>query len=548
MNYKRCDMGTTENRAVIARLRRFMVKWTLSLSRLHRDERGSLAIGHIYWVAVFSLLIAFLFNMGFSTKKRSELQRPATAISHPVGVWRARGMNVVSAHQHLQGEVIAMLILHHAIGGDELDAGRVGDTRRQDRALDNAWRAASIMGASTPYYRQVRREVRAGAMLLRANRNLKEILTTIYINKAIAKGMQRSIFWPVVAAGRLLEQIMDIYEKQIGREWEALNRLAIQARSMLPLKRAIIQLYLPAARDQLERMVNAIPAITQQTAEQLADRYGVKVFVAKSDRSLPIEKDPYAKLQRPPFGYERPLDCDCPSVPADNPRYQMVKTTQMARASFPWVVYHRVAMMERLFIRAPFSKAAFIYEEESAGQARLILDRLQAARNLGFYVLPGKVAPDKGWEKWTFANNSKMADQHFSSIVLTGQPLESPVGSPFAFASAEDEHWVRWESVMLINDNPQRRPRERIDLLGCKRIVPDEQAIVGYDTLAWDQRRGRQPELVAGGWPDVFPRIKNGWTFTPSIVTDYQNHRLKSLSMPTWASSIKPQLPSRLHP
>jgi hypothetical protein len=525
---------------------RILQQELLNLHRLNVDEQGSFAIGHIYWVTVFSALIAMLFNIGFSTKERNEIQRPATAISHPVGVWRARGMNVLSAHQHLQGEVVSLIIVHHAIGGDELDANRVGDTSKQDRNLDRAWKAAQAAGANTPYYRDVRQEVRAGAMLLRANRSLKEMLTRVYWAKATAKLMQKSKFPPVVAAGVALEKAMDLLETQIGLEWRALRNLYDRARELLPVKRDLISRYLPAARDQMNRILDSIPKLTQQTANELASRYGVKVFVPENDRSLPVVVDPYAKLQGPPPGYVPPTDCDCPSVPADNPRYQMVKTSQLARASFPWVVFHRSAIMGRLIWRAPLSHAAAIYEEETAGQARVVLDRLQAQRNLGLYVLPGKVAPDKGWEDWTKAEKSQLADSHFTSMVLTGQYLETPMGAPFIFSEPAEKHWVRWDAVMLINDNPQHPPQQKIDLLGCKRIVPDEQARVGYDTLAWDQSRGRLPELVAGGWPNVFPRIKNGWNYTPSMVTDFQNSRIKNLPLPDWAKAIREVLPNRL--
>lgn len=511
---------------------------------LEADERGSFAIGHIYWVAVFSALIAMLFNVGLSTKERSETQRPATAISHPVGVWRARGMNVLSAHQHLQGEVVAMIIVHHAIGGDELDANRVGDTSKQDRDLDRAWKAAVAAGAKTPQYRNVRSEVRAGATLLKAHKRLKYQLEMVYKAKVAAKALQAIPY--TYKLGVQLERLADYYEMLIGREWQALRNLYDRARELLPMKRDLISRYLPAARDQMKRIMDSIPNLTQQTANELVSHYGVKVFVPEKDRSLPVVVDPYAKLQGPPHDYVPPTDCNCPSIRADNPRYQMVKTSQLARASFPWVVYHRSAIMARMLWRTPLTRAFAIYEEETAGQARVVLDRLQAQRNLGLYVLPGKVAPDKGWEDWTKVENSRLADSHFTSMVLTGQPLETPLGAPFIFSEPADKHWVRWDAVMLINDNPQLPPKQRIDLLGCKRIVPDEQARVGYDTLAWDQSRGRLPELVAGGWPNVFPRIKNGWNYTPSMVTDFQNSRIKNLPLPDWAKAIREVLPNRL--
>ncbi len=503
---------------------------------VHIDERGSIAIGHVVWVMVAIAFMSLFFNLGYSTKKRNDSQRPAMAISHSVGVWKARGMNVLATHQHLQGELAAMTILHHAIGGDELDRNRRGDTRRQDYALDAGYFMASAVGAPTPYYSRVRQPVFAGATLLRAHRNIKLALGGIYVAK----------FFAMIYSGNTAA--LDAIENQLGREWEALQRLYRQARDMVELKRSIMQTMLPEANRQMKRIVDDIPNLAMKTASDLADRYDVKLHITPEDLKLPVEVDPYATLDAPPADYTRPVDCDCPTEPADNPRYQMVKTSQLARATFPWVNYHRAAMVVQLFIRAPLSLAGKIYYDEAAGQSRVILDRLQKEHGVRLYVLPGKIAPDKGWENWTFADHSNRADKHFTTVVLTGQDIRSPMGSPFLFRKPEMETWVRWDAVMLKNDNPQRRPNQKIDLLGCKRIVPSRQAIVGFDTLAWDQTRNRVSELVGNGIPHVFPRINNAWNFTPTVVTDYQNHRLRTGRLPNWAEGMRSVLPDTLVP
>ncbi len=503
---------------------------------LHEDQRGSIAIGHVLWVMIAITFASLFFNLGFSTKRKNDLQRPANAISHSVGVWKARGMNVVSSHQHLQGELAAMVILHHAIGGDELDAHELADTRRLDLYLDVSRGFAASVSASTPYYSTVRRPIYAGAMLLRAQRRIKLAVAGIYMGKFSIKVLGGS-----TAA-------LDALEMQYGREYQALERLYRQARSMVDLKRSIMKTTLPAANKQLHNIVSSVPSLALRTAEEIADRYKVKLHIHPDDLKLPLDVDPYATLDRPPHGYRPPQDCDCPTERADNPRYQMVKTSQLARSAFPWVNYHRGAMVMKLFLRAPLSLAGKIYYDEAAGQSRLILDRLQKDHGVRLYVLPGKVQPDKGWEKWTYAEHSNLADKHFTTVVLTGQELAAPVGSPYLFRKSEMDTWVRWDAVMLKNDNPQHRPSERIDLLGCKRIVPSRQAIVGYDTLAWDQSRHRVSELVGNAIPHVFPRIKNAWNFTPTIVTDYENHRVRNSQLPGWAQGMKSVLPQTLVP
>jgi len=503
---------------------------------LHRDERGSIAVGHVFWVMIATCVMALFFNLGYSTKKRSDAQHPATSISHSVGVWKARGMNVVASHQHLQGELAAMVIIHHAIGGDQLDEHRLGDTRRQDRALDVAYAAAVSVGAFTPYYSRVRQPVYAGATLLKAHRVNKLSLAAIYAAKAAIRALGGD------------PSVLDPLEYQIGREWEALRRLYQQARGMVELKQSIMRTILPAANRQLDRIVDSIPRLASRTASEIAKKYNVHVHIPPEDLALPIEVDPYTNLDGPPSGYTPPRDCDCPTEEADNPRYQMVKTSQLARATFPWVNYHRAAMISRLLVRAPLSLAGKFYYDEAAGLSRDILDRLQKEHQVRLYVMPGKVAPDKGWEHWTFAQHSNLADNHLTSVILTGQKLDDPMGSPFLFKKPEMEHWVRWDAVMLKNDNPQHRPSQRIDLLGCKRIVPSRQAEVGYDTLAWDQRRHRVSELVGNAIPHVFPRINNAWNYTPTVVTDFQNDEVRRARLPSWAKEVRTVLPRTLEP
>jgi hypothetical protein len=503
---------------------------------LHADDRGSIAVGHVVWVMIAIAMASLFFNLGVSTKKKGDSQRPAMAISHSIGVWKARGMNVVASHQHLQGELAAMVVIHQAIGGDALDARRQGNTRYQDLALDAGYALARLVDAPTPYYPYVRRPVYAGATLLKAHR----------VNKLSLAGVYAAKFVAMITIGNTAA--LDAVEMQLGREWEALQRLYQQARALTPMKQSIMRTILPNANRQLRRIVQDIPTLALRTANEIAQRYEVKLHIPREDLELPIEVDPYATLDRPPPGYIPPEDCNCPTEPADNPRYQMVKTSQLARATFPWVNYHRLAMVQRLLLRAPLSMASVYYYDEAAGESRVILDRLQKNHDVRLYVMPGKIAPDKGWEDWTFAQHSNLADQHLTAMVLTGQDLKDPMGSPYLFRKPQMGTWVRWDAVMLKNDNPQIRPSQRIDLLGCKRIVPSRQAIVGYDTLAWDQSASRVSELVGNGIPHVFPRVKNAWNFTPSVVTDYQNHRMKHVQVPVWARDVQSVLPETLVP
>jgi len=209
-------------------------------------------------------------------------------------------------------------------------------------------------------------------------------------------------------------------------------------------------------------------------------------------------------------------NCDCPSVKTAINRDQINKITQLARATFPWVVYHREPVIKALSV-APLSQASHFYKDHSDGYSKRITKELQTTKSkqrtekIQLYVLEDHFAPDKGFE--SFTNNPATADKLFAVTGLAYFQKPSIIGQPL-FKQHHQEGRVALSQVLIYNANDQVIPEYKIDLT-CKRLRPNRQADIGWDTLNW--KSGTRPsELVAkwdnGGAPSViYPEIQVNW-------------------------------------
>lgn len=520
-----------------------------------RRRAGMMMLVNMVFVMLLALMFAFLLNSGKSLKCKTEGQHIADAAAYSVGLQKTRAMNVITATNHAMGEMMAMVIVHHALGGDLLDQGLKAEAHARQRdklndlnaRLDLAYRLATAAGAQTPAYKTVRQKkgIRAEATILLAKMKLKKYLIAIYHAKVAAKAMQA--YPPTRPAGEALEKAMDVFELEILAEYRVLNQYARIATSLLEVKSRIRDVALPEAKRFTAEVVAQTPVIVRQTATELAGRYGAaEAFVV--DSTLPVQLDPLARAQTLPKlpGADRPEQqcCECLSVRTAITRDQIVKTTQLARASFPWVVYHRQPIWDSLARLAPLSMAGDYYKEFSDGYSKKLCDRYQTDHDhdLGLFVVKGSAAPDKGWEAWT--EKREDADAAFGTLVVVHTKTDPVIGK----VVFEEQHalgQVFYAQSMIYNANPQVPHPARIDLR-CKRITPNRQAAVGFDTLNWapSRKANTMPwELIAktdqGPPPDpAFPRIRVNWQARLSPASAEQLEMLKTSN----------DLPSRMRP
>ncbi len=272
---------------------------------------------------------------------------------------------------------------------------------------------------------------------------------------------------------------------------------------------------------------------------------------------LPLKLDPHAEATQivrdpkyPPvvIPAKESCNCDCPSVTTEINRDQINKITQLARASFPWVVYHRQPVIQGAQRRSAFESLTLLQGSQRCYSKR-ITNQLQTTETssrtekIQLYVLEDHFAPDKGFE--SFTDNPATADKLFAVTGLAYFEKPSVIGQPL-FRQHHAEGRVALSQVLIYNANDQVIPEHKIDLT-CKRLRPNRQADVGWDTLNW--KPGTRPsELVAkwdnGGAPAViYPEIQINWQCKLVPVSNSEwNRMLAAADIPSPFSSVLEKL------
>ena len=508
-----------------------------------RPRHGVVSVSHLATVLFLTVIIVCVINVGAAIVDRNRQQRIADNLAETLGTFKARNLNAVTSQQHLIGELLAMAAIHHAIGGVKLDEHEVADTKRLDRSLRYARQSAELCRPYPPFaFDDVVSPVYAGRALLKSHRQLKKYLTMVYYAKTAAAVLMA---WPPThAAGQALGRAADFIERIIHAEWKTLEQIRRRAVSLSQLKLKILYQILPESKKKLDRLIDQYPRAQQQLANQLGDRWGAKVHILPSDRRLPIKKDPLAERSTPPP--RPPLeDCDCPSVPATNLREQLAKVSQLSRATFPWVNYHRQNLVQQMKAMLPLSGMGGFYFDETAGVTKRFADELQrpGSRSLVLYVLDDYDGPDKAYEPWVKEGQSQSADKSFGLTVLVGVQRRAPVAGDL-FGGQSNKISYRIASSFSWNRQAPKQRSRRIDLK-CKRIVPTRQASTGWDTLNYGNRVS---ELVGIGIPHVFPAIKPQWNSQLVPTSPARIDQLRRQELPRWASGVSDLLPTIVNP
>lgn len=85
------------------------------------SRRGLITWGTLLSMLLLMILAALVSNISMVVHRKMEIQNSADAIAYSSSVWIARGMNSVSATNHVIGEMNALYTIHHALGGKWLD-------------------------------------------------------------------------------------------------------------------------------------------------------------------------------------------------------------------------------------------------------------------------------------------------------------------------------------------------------------------------------------------------------------------------------------------
>ncbi|MFK7822063.1 MAG: Tad domain-containing protein [Planctomycetaceae bacterium] len=542
---------------------------------IHGEEDGLLTAANAVFMMLCVLLMVYVLNVGHITTKKVDLQNAADASAYSGATYMARGMNAITATNHVIGEMNAMVILHYAFGGDKLDAGKRADVGtnvseyaknpgkldRADWQLEVLFRLVQSENPPPAVFNLVLQrqgnsssgasEIRAEATELDSKMNLKKHLAQAYQGLVVAMALKA--FPPTRPAGEALSLVMKLYGFKIAQEYATLNVLHQAAKALTPVKQLLKEQLMPSAKAYTTFVKKQTPILAEQAARAVAKQNG---FVGTTfpqpgnpriPLRLPLQIDPLAIAKIAPLqGNSNVVEepgptCDCPpSVNYDAPTWdRVVKWTQLARASFPWVNYHRKPVMDAFGKLLQLAETKDLYFHWTNGYTKRICRKLQKKatsnerpnEHMALYVMDDYEGPDKGYEKWAIAEYSDLATKRFSVLAVTHAKPPTVIGSS-VFGQEHPNGMMTWSMGLFYNANEQQRPNHRIDPY-CQRTVPGRQANVGYDTLNWypgsnqdtESRSAamleppdpagpgeyRPYEVQGRGIPHEYPRIQVNW-------------------------------------
>ncbi len=273
-------------------------------------------------------LAGLIGNAGHTSNQKISTQNAADAVAFSSALWMARGMNALTATNHMLGEATAMAAVHEALAGPELDAGikrNTNENRTHNRHIRN-FRKAAPVGTPVPspfgYTPQPVRsidqnivkvvtnrtsptqgEMTAFATIYDARMTLKRELTLLLSVKSFADvgffvpppwGYATAAISYGVHLGATSQIVL------IGKEWIVLDVLEAVAKLFQPAKRII--------ESQL------IPTLAAH-AEFVAGYKRVQVNWARASltapSNVPWRNWPPAIRSKLPL-FRLPINCDCP--------------------------------------------------------------------------------------------------------------------------------------------------------------------------------------------------------------------------------------------
>jgi hypothetical protein len=469
------------------------------LQELHEREGGMISMVSVVALLFIMVLIGLTANIGYTINQKKEVQNSADAVAYTSTIWLARGMNVITATNHLIGEMQALVVLHAAVGGEEMENKNPLDPQEAEQAkanldaasseLDTAWRIAKTLGASTPAYqdetnKKVGEQVKSGATLRASMTDLKKALAKVYYAKAGASILEKSVYPPTVAIGEAIDAVATGVELVILAEYTALKALEAVAKAAIPFRDLLFNTLLPGAAALEKFAADNVPRFAAQAGKAVARKNQTTGGVYPGEPPLPVFLD----------------NASSKIGDADLPRSALVRT------SYPWVKYDRTPLL-RAMSWMIFSHCRKHYVNYTDRYTLLKAKELYG-NGFSMYVMT-KRGEQKGSEPWTASSN--LADRKFTLVGFAHRPPRT-VASRAVFGVPNRDGIVACAQAILYNVNSQNPGNG----------PPTYQPEVGWDTLNW-----WPPVTSSGAYEfkegpeetDLCPRILVNWQAKLTPVT-----------------------------
>lgn len=513
-------------------------KWRRLHRDFHRDDCGTVAMTLPIGIVFFIVVGGFVFNAGRTVGGKIETQNAADSATFSTSVVIARGMNAITASNHLIGELNAIYVIHHSFGGKWLDEKGVGEEnntlkmRAATATLKGGYEFANGVPQKTPIpllneaYNQVKKIPSAdvNSTLYEARLRLKRLLTTAYyihgaafITYAAGEKIAATPLGAAMMAGALISQLAALAtEAACLKEHLVLTAIEKLCHSLKSFKKQIPTLF-----------IGGVHNIYQKAAYE-----GIPLLAAKSGNEMAMRHDMIPIPDNLLISGLAQLLPKFPVVKEDTTNDQR---SQLMRATYPWVAYwrHNITSVLRSpfhLFGAPLSGAANSFDrwtDKYSLQACEWLRTNQTMRNeltivnygdaqqsgsgmegksIHLYVVDGlnetngKFSKSQEvWNKWDNRSRSSTEIEKLFCHIGFVRSEQPKISVRNIFRQENPRGIVCYAQAMVYNSNPQQRPAP-------SGAGGSSQPQVGWDTLGWTGNAIEYPGKMSGR-----PRIKLNW-------------------------------------
>jgi len=511
-------------------------------------EDGMISFVAMVAILFFLILIGLIGNVGLTVNNKIEIQNAADSAAYSSGIFVARGMNTVTASNHLIGELLALSVIHHAICGPEGDtvssfqSTRIPQSERQrvgfwksylgiSHARDEFASAIPIPAPPMPAgaYQLASKGPSSseGAMVFRSKLRLMKILNSAHIVHGVGAIMQSipgmflvfdanlgfppNVPYALYKAqqsyqiGNRLCNLSADWGRRVEEEWKYLDTLSQLAQNLSPVKAAmkgvIIALY---AQARFYSSGLAMDSLHREMLENLDEIHHVESITYFGRGGLVLNA----------LSGEQALKSDLPLKPEPESQHLPVFTkSQLVRAAFPWVNYWRQTPLRLFHVSLALSRGAHHYKDFT-NQFTLDLARELKDAGVNLLIIEGLdlAGSDKGSEPWTAnsLSSDSLRDRLFAQVGLARRDAPDLISSGF-YHPENSGGFVCYSQSFIYNANRQT-PRQ---------TPTDRQPRVAWDTLNWvndvaeyKKQGGHSSYFHTGGDPDPpfdEPRIYINW-------------------------------------
>jgi hypothetical protein len=412
--------------------------------------------------ALFVLLLAGLvFNQGLSILRKIDLQNQADATALAVGENQASALNQLTLYNHLIGEQLAWAVIPEALAGSNVDRSDLEPSDRREaerlvRQIADLSVTLQLAGQSTPAAATLQEPIESGAMTGQAKIRLLAALVRNYEQRLGSTSSPGS----------------DV-ELAVLAEWRTLSELEAQGRQCRAAKDYLLSQSIPALLTESDRIVRNRGLEAAGEAQSLGAAHHFQGGLWPSVPSLPVQTEAVDLTDPNPAGG--------------------LQDAQIVQAAWPWVLYDRQPVLERLQ-GLTISSAAALYDSWTVATTARLAGRIYLQTNRALFVLADSASDRKGFEPWT--SDSRLADRRFGLMALAYRPAPVPLAEAI-FPGPIPEGQLAHTQAMLYNALPNHpEPGDR-----------GLQPRIGWDTLNWSVRVARYPATDTV----VLPEVQPGW-------------------------------------